>query len=398
MTFEIEGQFVAQQILESLRQGTVPKRYASQLMIGRTFWLDALDEDMDFVANGASKIRFLSAPYGGGKSHFFSAVEQIATEKHFLVANVELHSREAPLDRFEIIFPKIMRNLTCSPNTNILETIFNEWINSSQLYDRQKINQEVRAISQSLDFQAALRAFVERADSLGSEDDEIKQSVLGWLCGDSMSPTLRKYTRIRNKIAITNVSEIFGSFLRLVRHSGFSGVVILLDEAEAVTSLTQSRKRDEANQNIRKLLDNADCHEGLLIIFATTPSFLEDEKRGAKSYPALWDRIRTVVRTPKNTQPNKRTLIIELEPPGKRELREATNLVLRLHSVAYDWSANNLFPDELLDELMCKYLSISSEIVYRRFLRTLIGVLDALEQDQDNLKVDKLIEEIEFDE
>jgi len=394
---EIEKPFEAQQILESLRQGTVPKRYAPRLMIGRTFWLDALDEDMDFVANGASKIRFLSAPYGGGKSHFLSAVERIATEKHFLVANVELHSREAPLDRFEIIFPKIMRNLTCGSDTNILETIFSEWLYSSELYDRHTINQEIRAISQSLDFQAVLRAFVERADSLASEDDEIKQSVLGWLCGDSISPTLRKYTRIRNKISITNVSEIFGSFLRLVRHSGFSGVVLLLDEAEAVTSLTQSRKRDEANQNIRKLLDNADCHEGLLIIFATTPSFLEDETRGAKSYPALWDRIRTVVRTPKNAQPNKRTLIIELEPPGRSELREATNLVLKLHSVAYDWSAKNLLSDELLNEFIDKYLGIPSPTVYRRFLRTLIAVLDATEQDQDNLNVDKLIKNVEFD-
>ena len=100
-------QFEAEQILGSLRQGTVPKKNASQIMIGRTFWLDALGEDMDFVAKGGSKIRFLSAPYGGGKSHFLTAVEGIAKGKNFLVANIELHSREAPLDRFEIIFPKI---------------------------------------------------------------------------------------------------------------------------------------------------------------------------------------------------------------------------------------------------------------------------------------------------
>lgn len=165
MTFEIEGQFVAQQILESLRQGTVPRRYAPQLMVGRTFWLDALDEDMDFVANGASKIRFLSAPYGGGKSHFLSVIEQIAIKKIFLVANVELHSRVAPLDRFEVIFPKIMRSLLCSSETNTLETVFEKWLDSSQLYERHIINRELRAISPSLDFQAALRAYIERADS-----------------------------------------------------------------------------------------------------------------------------------------------------------------------------------------------------------------------------------------
>lgn len=97
-------------------------------MIGRDFWLSALTEDMVFVASGASKIRFLSAPYGGGKSHFLSAVEQVAKERQFLVANVELHSREAPLDRFEIIFPKIMRNLAGISGVNVLETVFNEWL------------------------------------------------------------------------------------------------------------------------------------------------------------------------------------------------------------------------------------------------------------------------------
>jgi len=68
--FEVQGQFEAQQIIEAFRRGTVPRRYASELMIGRNFWLDALIEDMDFVANGTSKIRIISAHYGGGKSHF----------------------------------------------------------------------------------------------------------------------------------------------------------------------------------------------------------------------------------------------------------------------------------------------------------------------------------------
>lgn len=395
---EIEKPFEAQQILESLRQGTVPKEHAPELMVGRTFWLDALGDDMAFVANGASKIRFLSAPYGGGKSHFLSVVERIAIEKDFLVANVELHSREAPLDRFEVIFPKIMRNLTCNSDTNVLETVLKKWVYSSQFYDRQTLNRAARAISRSLDFQAALRAFVERADSTYSEDDHIKQAVIGWLCGDAISPILRKHTQIRNKIAITNVSEIFGSFLRIVRRSGFSGVTILLDEAEAITSLTQSRKRDEANQNIRKLLDNANFHEGLLIVFATTPSFLEDKKRGARSYPALWDRIRTVVRTPRNVRPNKRSLIIELEPPGKSELRKAAKLVVRLHSIAYDWATKDHLSDKLLHKLIEKYIHISSKRVYRSFLRTLVAVLDALEQDQDILNADKLIEDIDFGE
>lgn len=393
---EVADSFEAQQVLQSLRQGTVSKRHARRLMIGRQFWVDALSEDLDFVANGASKIRFLSAPYGGGKTHLLSSIEDVAIEKGFVVANIELHSREAPLDRFEVVFPKIMRSLKCASGTGALQQVFRHWLDSADLYNRSNIDRELKTVSPSFDFQAALRAFVERADGDRPEDQEIVQAVLGWLCGDPLSSLLRQHARIRNRISITNVSEIFGSFLNLVHRSGFRGAAVFLDEAEAVTSLTQSRKRDEANQNIRKLLDNADRYQGLLIVFSTTPTFLDDPERGAKSYTALWDRIRTVVKIPKGMKPNKRTLIIELEPPGKRELKKIATSVVSLHSKAYNWHAEESLPDLAVSQLVEKYVRSSPVAVYRPFLRTVIAILDAAEQGAGADRMKTLVSEIEF--
>ena len=365
-------------------------------MIGRQFWVDALTEDLDFVAKGASKIRFLSAAYGGGKTHFLSSIEDVAIEKSFVVANIELHSREAPLDRFEVVFPKIMRSLKCASGTDALQQVFRRWLDSASLYDRSNIDRELRTVSPSFDFQAALRAFVERADSDRSEDEEIVQAVLGWLCGDPLSSLLRQHTRIRNRISITNVSEIFGSFLNLVHRSGFRGAAVFLDEAQAVTSLTQSRRRDEANQNIRKLLDNADRYQGLLIVFSTTPTFLDDPERGARSYPALWDRIRTVIKVPRGMKPNKRTLIIELDPPGKRELKKMAASVVSLHSKAYDWQGEVALPESVVNELVDRYMKSSSVVVYRPFLRTVIALLDAAEQGADAERIRTIVSEVDF--
>jgi len=398
MLEDIQQPFQAQQVLQAFRQGTVAKDSAHQLMVGREYWVEALCDDLDFVRSGASKIRFLSAAYGGGKSHFLSAVEHIATDKGFIVANVELHSREAPLDRFEIVFPKIMRSLTSVPGSFVLEEVFYRWLASAQLYDRQSITRELRAVSPSLDFQAALRAFLDRAESNQPQDEEVRQAILGWLCGDALSPLLRKNTNIRNRISITNVSEIFGSFLRLVRRSDLAGVAIFLDEAEAVTSLARSQKRAEANQNIRKLLDNADRYEGLLIVFSTTPAFLNDSERGARSYPALWDRIRTVMRTRAGMKPNKRSLIIKLEPPGKAELRQAASIVRRLHAVAYSWQAEELFPADAVDALVAKYLDSCPQPVYRPFLRALVELLDSLEQSASSEAARELISQMDFGE
>ena len=389
--------FEAQQVLETFRQGTVSKEHASTLMIGREFWIDALTEDLDFVARGASKIRFLSAPYGGGKSHFLAAVEKTAAEKDFLVANVELHAREAPLDKFEVIFPKIMRSLRSKDSSQVLDIVFARWLESKDIYDRQSINEATREVSSSLDFQAALRGYVERADSELSGDREVVEAIFGWLLGDAVSPELRKLVRIRNRITATNATEIFGSFLALVRQAGFSGLAVFLDEAEAVTSLAQSRKRNEANQNLRKLLDNADHSKGYMIVFATTPAFLTDQDRGAQSYAALWDRIRTVIKVPKGSKPNKRNLIIELEPPGRGELQRAGEAILQLHSVAYSWSASDVLTRTSLKQLVDSYLNTDSTKVYRLFLRVLIGILDALEQSPNETSVESLMEVVSFD-
>ncbi len=223
-------------------------------------------------------------------------------------------------------------------------------------------------------------------------DSSVASLIAEGLKKNSAAATLI-YTAENNNHA----AEIFGSFLALVRQAGFSGLAVFLDEAEAITSLAQSRRRDEANQNLRKLLDNADSHKGYMIVFATTPAFLNDTKRGAQSYPALWDRIRTVIQVPKGLRPNKRNLIIELEPPGKAELQGAGQTILKLHAHAYSWLASDVFTKNHLKKLIAKYMNVESAKVYRAFLRALIGILDTLEQSPGEAHVDSLIDSISFD-
>ncbi|GAG81724.1 unnamed protein product, partial [marine sediment metagenome] len=120
--------FESEKILEALRKGVVPTHHLQRFSVGRNFWLDSIKSDLDFVRQGASKVRFLSAPYGGGKTHFLSLVKEEALKNRYVVSYVELHSREAPMDRFEIIFPKIMRGIVVSEDNKGLEHIFETWV------------------------------------------------------------------------------------------------------------------------------------------------------------------------------------------------------------------------------------------------------------------------------
>lgn len=155
-----------------------------------------------------------------------------------------------------------------------------------------------------------------------------------------------------------------------------------MDEAEAVTSLSQSTRRDEANQNIRKLLDNADSHKGLYILFATTPKFLEDPKFGAKSYPALWERIKDVLDI--NLRfPNKRGSIIPLLPLRKNDLVKLGNILVKIHGLAYGWEAEKRINQDAIKQYTEQFYKKSQEKLVRIYIRGLITFLDIAEENED---------------
>lgn len=374
--------FEAQRLLDALRVGTVPNEHLELFSIGREYWLEAIKEDLLFIKQGASKVRFVSAHYGGGKTHFLNLIKREALTQNFIVSYVELHSREAPMDKFEIIFPKVMRGMVTSASEHGLESIFEYWTNNFKIYERKEIETKLKELSPSMDFRSALRSYLEFSGLDSPESKENLLTILGWLGGNKLSTSFAVKTGIRNPISINNATEVLGSFLRFIRHSTFSGLLLLLDEAEAVTSLAQSKRRDEANQNIRKFLDNADSHTGLYILFATTPKFLEDPKFGAKSYPALWERIKDVLDI-NLRYPNKRGSIIPLLPLEKKDLVKLGNIIILIHGLAYTWEANKRMNTEVIKQYTEQFYKKSQENLVRTYIRGLISFLDIVEQNEE---------------
>lgn len=387
--------FEAEKIINALRDGVAPSSNLRELSVGRENWLDSVMHDLNVVVSGASRVRFLSAPWGGGKTHFLQLVKEGAVEHNFIVSYVVLHSREAPLDRFEIVFPKIMRGLIF-PDGGGLESALDAWASNFTYYSEDEMGAELRRLSPSLDFRAALRACLSHCKGDALAHRQTLRDVAGWLQGDSLSPSLKKQG-VHNTVKITNVAEILGAFLRFLVSEKYSGLVMMLDEAQAVTSLSQSKRRDEANQNLRKLLDNADEHIGLYIIFATTPQFLTDPSRGAKSYPALWSRIRDVVSS-QLTKPSKRSLIIPLEPLSLPQLTDLGSKVSKIHSIAYEWNPYDYLDSEDIKQFVEKFTRESENPTVRSFIKPLVYILDRIEEAKEASLFDSLLDQIKFQE
>jgi len=384
----------AEKIIESFRQGTVPTNYLELYSVGRVRWLSSVFRDLEFIARGGSKVRFLSAPYGGGKTHFLTLIKEHALDANILVSYVELHSREAPFDKFEVIFPKLIRGVTL-PNGLGIEAMLENWARQFPYYSAHDIEAKLRQIAPSLDFRAALRACLQYANTDSSDHRIRMQAIVAWLQGYRLTSEL-KSTGIRSNVTINNVSEIMGSFLRFVKDSGYSGLVLLLDEAEAITSLAQSRKRDEANQNVRKLLDNADEHSGLYVLFATTPKFLNDPNSGARSYPALWTRIKDVVGGTLQ-QASSRTPVIPLPSLDYSSLEDLMSRIIETHSIAYEWNASGYIHKTTLQNYLSIFLDTDGPRTVRAFIRALIYILDTAEETHDSSIIEETIKTLEFE-
>jgi len=384
----------ARKILEALKRGGVPKEYAELLAVGRKEWLSSVKEDLEFIAEGGSKTRFLVAPYGGGKTHFLTLVSNQAIKQDFVVSYVELQSREAPFDKFEVIFSKIIRQIITYEDAGV-NHILNKWASTFPCYEANEISSELSRISPSLDLRNALRSYLHLASINTPEALRRRQDIIAWMQGDSLPSYVLKELGIRNKILITNVSDILSSFLSLLTSMGYHGLVLLLDEAEAITSLTISKKREAANENLRKLIDNTDDNKGLYILFATTPKFMNDPSKGAPSYPALWDRIRTVMSLPQ-AMINNRSIIMNLGPLTEHDLYLLGQNIIYIHGISWKWSATKVFSQDLLKTYVNKYKSSSPDGPIRPFLRTLIELLDIVQQNQDIITLNKIISELDL--
>lgn len=372
----------AESIIDSFRQGTVPAIQPELYLLGRNRnYLSAIIRDFEKTKLGNSKVRFLAAPWGGGKTHLLSIAKQKALDSNLVVSYVELHSREAPFDKFEVIFHKVMRNVALPDGIGI-EYMLENWARKFPFYEAQEVEKELRRLSPSLDFRSALRASLQYANTNSPDHRRYLQGIVAWLQGARAVSEVSKTAGIKSNITIDNASEIFRSFLNFIHECKYGGLVLLLDEAEAITSLSQSQRRKDANQNIRKLLDNTDNNKSIYILFSTTLEFLNNKETGAQSYPALWTRIRSMAGQGEQFQTTK-SVILNLPPLDTEMLEELTSLVIKTHEVAYEWDTEEKFKPDHKRQYINHFLQNGDVRMVRTFIKGLVYTLDVANEQPD---------------
>jgi P-loop Domain of unknown function (DUF2791) len=423
-------QFINTSIVRALKSGLVPSRGLDRLAVGREKELERLRRDLEFSQNGGAWVRCFSGDYGVGKTFLCSLLREEAWHTGFVVAAVDL-GRDAPLHRFEVIYQRIMDGMRTDPFRQVpaFEFIMQEWLfnlekEAQRSMGLNPLNPEHRGeiskivahqINEQLaklriydrSFANALRGYY-GASQQGNE--VIATAAVGWLKGDPNVPTeLRQEFDIRGSVERANAFSFLQAMAALVVHIGYTGLIVIFDEAELIRGISRPDSRNAAYENIRVLIDKSAqgefAHCGFL--FTGTEDLFGDELRGVASYQALYERLK-----PERGRRWTKDVRYPLSPLAgfdRVKLHEVAHKVRRVHGLAYGWEPIERLPDELLTRLIEATAARFGEkftTVPRGFLKGLVDVLDELHENPQSLTSETLtagidverIEEVEREE
>lgn len=352
----------SKEVIHSLEAGIVPNKGIQHLLVGRNEEVKEIIDTLNFVQEGGSDVRFWMGDFGSGKSFILKTIETLGIQKDFVVSTLDL----TPTRRFYAsdgksrnLYREIINNLRVqSTQTNVLETIVEEWIGkvlqevstSKKLSMEELMSGEFKGVveneimAQAMEFNAAGLSY-EFGQSLCKyyigmvdEDPTLKMMSLRFLKGDFETKTeSKKLVDIAKIINDDNWFDAIKNLTMLFKQAGYSGFILNFDEMVNIYKLPQKQTRE---RNYEKLLNiYNDCKSGMIaglfINFGVTYKTVFDEYRGMSSYGALKGRLGNLI--PETTQlVNTNRTVLPLKPLTPEEIYTLLEKLLEMYNVAND--------------------------------------------------------------
>lgn len=306
---------VAHNIIETVGGTGNPPEYGFQFFTaGIDEYLNPLEQEYlsSHIREGGKAFKMIVSTYGGGKTHFLYCVRELAWKYDFAVSYVRLSPTETPFHKLESVYQSIVSHLTYPMNPEELLSGYEEGIESfikvwyarktSELQSKgvtgdrlkEELNTYVSSIPNfdSISFTSAVkeafRCLLDRRDADFSK-------IVQWLRVEGFDKSLREF-QILQRIDKGTAFSMIRSAVRWVREIGYSGIVVLFDEAELTPSMS-GKQKDALLSNLKELID--ECGRGSLansMFFYAVPDekFLEGR---TQIYIALNQRLSTVFET-----------------------------------------------------------------------------------------------------
>src|SRR6266851_584467 len=395
-----------EEIIDSLRRGTVPHSGLDAFAVGLERFEPAIDQELAAARQGRGVFKAVRAEYGGGKTFFARWLQERAKRQGFATSEVQISESETPLHRLETIYRRMIERLSTADSPGgALRSILDAWfytleqevmadgklseIDTAAVVARtnELIEQRVRDVTTHAPaFSAVLRGY---RSAVLADNKPIADGLIAWLSGEpSVAADIKRAAGIKGEIDHIAALSFVQGLLLILRDAGYSGLIFVLDEVETLQRV-RSDVRDKGLNALRQLMDEIDAGHflGLYLLITGTSSFF-DGPQGVQRLPPLAQRLQVDFSTEARFD-NPRAVQIRL--PGF-DLERLSQVGRRIRDIYSEGSANAARIGELANDTYVEDLARAVTgrlggkvgIAPRIFLKKLVAdILDRIDQFPD---------------
>lgn len=392
------------EVVDSLRQGTVPRQGLDVLAVGLSRFERAVDDELAAVGSGGAVFKAVRGEYGAGKTFFSRWLVERARRLGFASSEVQISETETPLHRLETVYRRLTENLaTAEFPPSAMREVVDGWffaleqdvLASGTVRDDDSaglasevaalLERRLEVVSRTAPaFATALRGY--RASSLSGDVGEA-EGLLAWLGGQPhVAASVRRAAGVRGELDHFGALGFLQGLLTVLRDSGYSGLVLVLDEVETLQRV-RGDVRDRALNALRQLVDEVHSGRfpGLYLLITGTPAFFEGTQ-GVQRLPPLAQRLAVDFRTDARFD-NAKAVQIRLPGFSQESLGELGRRVRDLYAVGASPRVLSVVDDEYIDQLgvaVAGRLGGRVGVAPRLYLKKLVAdVLDRVDQFED---------------
>ncbi|SDD78667.1 BREX system ATP-binding domain-containing protein [Sporomusa acidovorans] len=314
--------------LAALQAGEPPysPEWLQGLTLGREVWLDTFKRHylQNYIASGGSKVKVLVGSEGIGKTHLLRCVEADARSLGYAAVYLSVREMECRINDLPNLYRSIFQglNLTalvkglCLKVAERLGYGKERYQGEGRLlplliedgFARYDAEREIRNAAvrtfREIDFGPSFVTFAYTTayDGLtAGMDSDLFQLRLKWLSGEKLDKQEQQETGLLEQLKRVNARYWLNSLIRLLEQAGMPGLVVLIDDLEAITERVPETGRFRYTPNaikdtcelFRQMIDDVELLNGLLVVLSGQRAIIDNERRGFKSYEALWMRLQT---------------------------------------------------------------------------------------------------------
>ncbi|WP_328811364.1 BREX system ATP-binding protein BrxD [Rhodococcus sp. NBC_00294] len=295
------------EILQALRQGTVPSGNLDVLAVGIDKFEATVIEDLDAVSAGGSIFKAVRGEYGSGKTFYARWLQQQALKRGMAVAEVQISEVETPLHKLETVYRRTTESLrTSSFAPSAFRGVLDSWLygieedaaaaagadEATSAQVEALLETRLAAVAAATPiYPMVLRAY---RDCLERSDTATADALVAWLGGQPhVSAAAKRAAGVRQDVDHFLAMGFLQGLLAVLKGARHPGLLLVIDEVETLQRM-RSDTREKALNALRQWIDELDTgrYPGLYLVITGTPAFFEG-RMGVQSLPPLAQRLHT---------------------------------------------------------------------------------------------------------